>query len=107
MILQWDVLQRQTNWGTRIRDYYLVFWYDTTLLRASEREHAQQVSSNANYLGLIIFTQIYSFATGFSAATFAFKTRLRIFPLGDLGMTSNTLTPPFNHLCLALCSSTC
>lgn len=31
----------------------------------------------------------------------------KIFPLGLLGIESTNSTPPFSHLCLALCSSTC
>lgn len=53
--------------------------------------------------------RIYSFAPLFLLAAFSLSlnTLLRIFPLGDFGMTSISSTPPFSHLCLALCFSTC
>jgi len=54
-------------------------------------------------------TSIYSFAPFFLLASFSLslKSLLKILPDGLFGMMSTNSTPPFNHLCLALCSSTC
>lgn len=43
----------------------------------------------------------------FSCFSSSLSNRRRILPLGLLGITSINSTPPFSHLCLALCSSTC
>lgn len=48
--------------------------------------------------------QLYSFAPLLLLASrsLSLNKRLRIFPLGLLGMTSMNSMPPFNHLCLLL-----
>ena len=54
-------------------------------------------------------SSLYSFGPFFLLASFSWSLNnlRKILPLGDLGTTSMNSTPPFSHLCLLLCCSTC
>lgn len=63
------------------------------------RQNFESKSNDANQYE----PTIYSFAPAFflDALSLSLNRRLKIFPLGLLGMTSINSTPPLNHLCRA------